>query len=217
MALPFLQQKPETLPKIPIDRVRELSSRGFSEIDIIDILRKEGYSADEIDEALTQALKMGVTGISPPAKSEVNLPKLEELQPKKMVPEVPETSLPPEYYAEPAYAEATYPQTYPSEEYFEYLIKEKTADLDEKIKEFVVRYSELEKRVAELNSQLNELAKSRSTSEQLIITKLEEVKSLLSDFETRVSGLEKAFKDTLPALIESIRALSDLVHRTKRV
>ncbi|MEM5870222.1 MAG: hypothetical protein QXR09_03615 [Candidatus Aenigmatarchaeota archaeon] len=212
MALPFLQQKPETSPRIPVDRVRELSSRGFSEVDIIDILRKEGYSADEIDEALTQALKMGVAGISPPVETEVSLPKLEELQPKKTVPEVPETSLPPEYYASSAYAETAYP----TEEYLEFLIKEKTADLDEKIREFVVRYSELEKRVAELNNQLNELVKTRTTSEQLILAKLEEVKNLLSDFETRISGLEKAFKDALPALIESVRALSDLVHKVKK-
>lgn len=213
MALPFLQQKPESLPRVPVDRVRELSSRGFSEIDIIDILRKEGYTADEIDEALTQALKIGVAGISPPTEGEISLPKLEELQPTKMVPEVPETSLPPEYYAEP-----TYPaQSYPNEEYFEYLVKERTAELDEKIKEFMIRYSELEKRVAELNNQLNELSKSRASSEQLIITKLEEIKSLLSDFEIRVSGLEKAFKDALPALIESVRALSVIAHRAKTI
>jgi hypothetical protein len=35
--------------------------------------------------------------------------------------------------------------------------------------------------------------------------------------ETRIAGLEKAFKDALPALIESVRALSDVVQRMKKL
>jgi DNA-binding transcriptional MerR regulator len=218
MPLPFLQQKPESMKKgVPVDRVTELSSKGFSEVDIIDILRKEGYSPDEIDAALTEALKLGVSGISPPAKDEVSLPKLEELQPKKAPMEVPETSLPQDYsyYSTPYYVQPE--QAYPSEDYIELLVKEKTAELDDKLKEFMIKYSELEKRFAEVHEQLNEIAKAKRTAEDLILVRLDEVKSVLTEVETRLSGVEKAFKDTLPALIESVRALSDVVQKMKKV
>jgi hypothetical protein len=218
MPLPFLQQKPETIKKgVPVDRVRELSSKGFSEVDIIDILRKDGYSPDEIDAALTEALKLGVAGISPPTKDEVGLPKLEELQPKQALLEVPETSLPEEYsYYSTPYAQPEQ-QAYPSEDYIEFVVKEKTAELDDKLREFVIKYSELEKRFSEVHEQLNEIAKAKTSGEQLIATRLDELKSILADMETRLAGLEKAFKDALPALIESVRALSDVVQRMKKL
>jgi len=38
----------------------------------------------------------------------------------------------------------------------------------------------------------------------------------LQDVDNRLTGLERAFKDTLPPLIESVRSLSDLVERLKR-
>ncbi|MEM5829263.1 MAG: hypothetical protein QW040_00555 [Candidatus Aenigmatarchaeota archaeon] len=216
MPLPFLQ-KPEVVKKgVPIERIRELSSRGFSEVEIIDILRKEGYSPEEIDAGLTEALKAGVSGISPPKEGPVSLPKLEELQPKQTPIEVPETSLPQDYfyYTSPAYASQ---QAYPTEEYIEYIVKERVAELDDKLKEFTIKYSELEKRFAELHEQLNELTKTKTTTEQLILTRLDEFKSILGDLETRIAGLEKAFKDALPALIESVRALSDVVQRMKKL
>ena len=218
MPLPFLQQKPESMKKsVPIDRVKELSSKGFSEVEIIDVLRKEGYSPDEIDAALTEALKLGVSGISPPAEAPTSLPKLEDLQPKQAAIEVPETSLPQDYgyYTSPEYAQPM--QAYPSEDYIEFIVKEKTAELDEKLREFVIKYSELEKRFSEIHEQLNELAKAKSSGEQLILARLDEFKSLLTDMETRLAGLEKAFKEALPALIESVRALSDVVQRMKKL
>jgi DNA-binding transcriptional MerR regulator len=218
MPLPFLQQKPETVKReLPIDRVKELSSKGFSEVDIIDILRKEGYSPDEIDAALTEALKLGVAGISQPVETPTSLPKLEDLQPKQAPIEVPETSLPEDYgyYTSPAYEQPA--QAYPAEDYIEFIVREKTAELDEKLKEFMIKYSELEKRMAEVHSQLNELAKAKSSGEQLILARLDEFKSILSDVETRLAGLEKAFKEALPALIESVRALSDVVQKMKRL
>jgi hypothetical protein len=67
MAL-FKKKEPETMTTgkgAPIDRVKDLSTRGFSEPDMIEVLRKEGYNPEEIDSALTEALKEGV-GVAPP-------------------------------------------------------------------------------------------------------------------------------------------------------
>src|SRR3972149_3615109 len=104
MAIPFFKKKTPVSGKgmVPTDRAKELTSKGFSEIEVIDILRKEGYSAEEIDKALTQAVKFGVTAEAPSQtaqSSSEKLPTLEEIAPtplKAEMPEMPETSLPQE-------------------------------------------------------------------------------------------------------------------------
>jgi uncharacterized phage infection (PIP) family protein YhgE len=210
----FKKKEPETLAIasrgfIPIERVKDLSTKGFSEPDMIDILRKEGFSPEEIDKSLTEALKAGVVG--EPQPSAPVLPTLDQLQPQQSqppqepVPQMPETSLPQEYYQ----------QQYPTEEYIEYVVRARTAEMDERVNEFVIKYGELEKRMAEVNEQLSDLAKARTSGEQLIISKIDSLKDLLADVNISMDGLEKAFKETLPALIESVRALSDLVQRMK--
>jgi DNA-binding transcriptional MerR regulator len=178
---------------------------------MIDILRKEGFSVDEIDKALTEALKAGVSGISPPStKTGPSLPTLEELQPPQQqvqpIPEIPETSLPEQYYQ----------QQYAPEEYIEYLVKERTDEINEKIREFMIKYEELEKRMEEIHDRINTIAKAKTSSEELILSKIDSFKDVVSDVDTRLSSLEKAFKETLPALIEAVRTLSDLVQRVKK-
>jgi DNA-binding transcriptional MerR regulator len=214
MAL-FGRKEPERIAfgkgYVPVDKVKELASKRLSEPEIIDSLRKEGFSADEIDKALTEALKSGVSGISPPAAQPTpTLPTLEQIQPPQPqaqeMPQIPETSLPEQYY-QPEYA---------PEEYVEYLVKERTAEIDEKINEFMIRYQELEKRMAEVHEQISAMTKTRTSTEELILSKIESFKDLIGDVDTRLSSLEKAFKETLPALIEAVRTLSDLVQRVKK-
>lgn len=208
MALPFLKKAPSTAERgIPADRVRELTSKGFSELEVIDVLRKEGYSPEEIDRALSQALKGGITA-APAATpvAEPKLPTLEEIAPKIEMPEMPETPLPEEYYAE----------TYPTEEYIEYVVKEKIGETKKSVDEISLKAKELEKRMENLHEQINVLIQTRSSEQNQILNRIDSFKEAMADIEIRLGGMEKAFKETLPALIESVRALSDLVQRLKR-
>lgn len=214
----------------PAERVKELSFRGFSEIDIIDVLRKEGFSPQEIDNALTQTTKAGVEGrggsaspaagfsyqtptqtptFPPPKKEEApsGLPTLEEITAPEQaeMPTVPETSLP-----------GGYGQEYPTEEYIDYVVQERLQDYAEQINEFVTMYKELERRINDIRNQLSILSQARTGEQQQIISKIDVFRESVDDLNARISGLEKAFKETLPALIESVRALSDLVQRMKR-
>ena len=213
----FFKKKPENMPALgkgflPTDRVKELSSKGFSEPEMIDILRKEGFSAEEIDKGLTEALRAGVTGASAPAfaptppAEEPKLPTLEEIAPEPTsMPAIPETSLPTEYY-----------QGYSPEEYLDYVLRERMGEIDERIVQFMSKYGEVEKKMAEVHEELSLLSKARITESQILMSKIDSFKETIDDVSARVSSLEKAFKETLPALIESVRALCDLVQRFKR-
>jgi len=214
MPLPFLKKKPEAFVGkgfIPVERVKELSSRGFAEPQIVDALLKEGFSVDEIDKALTQALK---TSVAAPAqkKEETKLPTLEDIVKEEKPLEVPETPL-----AEiEKYAGYPTEERYSTEEYIDYIVQARVAEIVEKIKEFEIKYSELEKRIENIRSQLDEFLKSRSEEQKQILDKIETFNESINDMNIKVGGLEKVFKETLPALIESVRALSELVQRLKK-
>src|SRR5438128_10637225 len=47
--------------RVPIERIKEMVARGFTEPEMIDILRNEGFTAEEIDKALTLAMRLGIT------------------------------------------------------------------------------------------------------------------------------------------------------------
>jgi len=118
---------------------------------------------------------------------------------------VPETSLPSEYY-----------QSYPTEEYIDYVIQEHMQDINDKLNIFTSRYKELEDRILEMSEHLKNMSTVQTGEEQRIVNRIEGFGDILNDVNMRMAGLEKAFKETLPALIESVRALSDVVQRLKR-
>ncbi len=222
MALPFLRGG-KGKGAIPVERVKDLTARGFSEVEIIDVLRKEGYSPEEIDTGLTQSLKFAAANPATPPnlglppeqpKERGMLPTLDDIlpreQPQTVTPQLPETSLPQEYYQQ------DHQQAYPTEDYVDYIVQARMGDINQKITEFSVKATEIEKRVQEISDRISEIMNLRNAEQTQILSKIETFKEGVTDIETRISGLERAFKETLPALIESVRALTDLVQRFKR-
>ncbi|MEM7825397.1 MAG: hypothetical protein QW412_00880 [Candidatus Aenigmatarchaeota archaeon] len=214
--MPALPRREEAFPTPVLSRIEELSSRGLSEIEIIEILRKEGYSPDEIDKGLTEALKIGATQLRPPPpKPKEEVKKLPE-QPKlpvslpapeapEQIPQVPETSVQQEYF---------YPE-YSTEEYIDYVVKERTEEFSKKMNELILKQKELEAKIVSLYERLSEFSQVKTSEKELIGTKIDSLKELVTEINARVESLERAFKETLPALIESIRALSELTQKIK--
>ena len=212
--LPFLKKKEATAKNyVPMERVKDLAGKGFSEPEMIDVLRKEGYPAEAIDTALTQSIKSNVASDMPkPPAAESRetgfeqLPTLEELTPKVEMPQLPGEPLPQGYYQ----------QQYPTEDYIDYIVQARVSEVNEKLNEFNIRYQEMEKRINSISEQLTQLMQTRSGEHQQILTRIDNFTDTVNDVNTRMGSLEKVFKETLPALIESVRALSDLVQRFKR-
>lgn len=229
VGLPFFKKKQsKVIPGkgfVPVDRVREMASRGFSEPEMIDILRREGFSAEEIDQALTQALRIGVTGEETrptpmraagypqqqPAGEEEKptLPTLQSLQTAQpaggTMPQIPETSLP-EYYMNPT-----------SEEYIDYIVQTRVAEVYDKIAEMEERHNNLQKKIDEFSEKMKEFIEGKTLSQQKELSiDLEKFTESMNEMDSRVGSLEKAFKETLPALVSSVRSLGDLVQKMKK-
>jgi len=209
---------------IPVDRVRDMSKKGFSEPEIVDALRKEGFAAKEIDRALTQSLKVGVTGQPKEEEKASKIPTLQELQsgssPQPASPQMqsqesvgPQMPEPMPYESQQYYAPA---QDYSTEELIESVIHEKTGELDKRFMEMKAKNVALERRLADLHNQLTTMSKGRTQTEEAILTKVEVFKESLDEISAHLSSLEKAFKEALPALIESVRSLTDLVNKVKK-
>lgn len=231
-------EKPPSLGKgfLPTDKVKELSTKGFAEPEIIDVLRKDGFSSEEIDRALTQSLKIGVTG----EEESQNLPTLKDLnyqegndfqnqgeqflpslpmpQQQPMMPQEqqyasnlpPQMAQPQEYYSQPQQPELI------TEELVESIIHERMGELDDRLGEFKNKYNDLERKILDLHNRLVIVSKGRTDKDEEIISKIDSFKDTLEDMNARLSGLEKTFKEALPALIESVHSLTDLVHEMRR-
>ena len=68
----------------------------------------------------------------------------------------------------------------------------------------MARYADVERKMAQIHEQLNSLSRAGTTDQQLLLSKIDSFKETIDDVSARVNSLEKAFKETLPALIESV-------------
>lgn len=203
MALTFLKKKEEKYGKgfVPTERVRELLSKGFMEHEIVDTLRKEGFSAEEIDKALTEALRDRV-------EKKEELPTIEDIKPKKedkesvevFEPQAPEEML----------------HSYPAEEYITALVQARVSEVEDKIRMIESKYLELSKRIEMLNRNLDEILRSGKEEKQEILKRIEDFGERLEEIGAKIGGLERAFKETLPALIDGVRGLVSLVENLKK-
>ncbi|MCD6483294.1 MAG: hypothetical protein J7K83_03450 [Candidatus Aenigmarchaeota archaeon] len=229
----FSKKKSTSVGKgfVPTDKVKELFSKGFSEVEIIDILRKEGFSPEEVDKALTEALKSEINKVKLPTKKDIEESVKEEAKPSQPLTQQPDQQTQPVQQAtqqiqqpqsvqpvnpvQQEVAEEEYAYVTP-EEYVEYLIREKMQDLNTRLMEFNMKYKELENRIADLTERLDNFWKSREDEYQSILRRIETLKDSLDEMNTRIATLERAFKETFPSLIEGIKLLSEVVQKLKK-
>ena len=195
--------------RVPIERIKEMAARGFTEPEMIDILRNEGFNAEQIDKALTLAMRLGITQKGEGKAGTMGLPTYEEFlqrvkregqtREREERPEPPPQ--PRETYREPAQSpKENYSRTYPTEDYIRNLVQERVGDVD--------------RRISEIHGQIRDLS-SRLEAQQQIFLKIDDVKQDVKELAMKLKSLEKAFKDTLPSIVQSVKVIGDLVHKLK--
>jgi len=193
----------------PVERVKELSSHGFSEPEIIDVLRREGYTPQEIDLALTQALKEKLQSpIEQPQKEkeEEKLPTFEDVV-KKVQPEQPVQEIPAQQQISLQQHQYSWDDYF---NYIDYLIHSRINEITKELEKINLKYQNLEKRIEEINQSMRQTITTREESYTQILKRIEELNDSFKEVEQRISVLEELFKEILPALIESVRSLTKL-------
>lgn len=191
----MLFRKKETR-EVPINEVQQLSSEGASDKDIIKKLKSEGYSYDTIEKGMLQAVKEGVN--QQPAEETFQ----EEPQMQQEVFQEDPTDL------GVAEAEETVSPEIIVEELVEGVVEEKWQKLES-------RLEGMENEISKVYARLKQ-AEQRTAVAPLKDERIDDYTERLEDLEARIGGLEKAFKQFLPALTRNIESLSGMIHEMKQ-
>jgi len=85
--------------------------------------------------------------------------------------------------------------------------------------EFQNVYEELDvmaEKLEELDDRVHDLEVRDDEDQQEFVQKMDEVEDHIDSYESRIGGLEKAFQQILPSLVDNIRDLTGLVQEIKR-
>ena len=256
-APPGMSRPPER-KIVPTDEVRALSSRGVAEPDIIRALRREGYSTNEIDQAMKDALRSRVSGdfyrpineygeapLGPPPES---MPSREEIPRNLGYPisaaEEEEDLEPPPYEppAGPPMREPEFPDM-PSGDYFEpaprrmpapargsqkggmdkremeelaeVIVDEKLRDVRERFKAVEAQFQQVGRRLDSVSDEINRMRMDKSGEIKGIENKIDSYYKGMEGVNSRIESMERALRDSLSPMLESLRSLSDLVRSMK--
>ncbi len=184
---------------VPIEEIQELTAKGMSDRDVIKKLKGEGYSYDSIEKAMLQAVKEGV-GEEP--RQEQSQPFEQPGQEQEFTEQMPELGL----SEVDTLGDVVAPEVI-VEELVEGVVEDKLHNFEE-------RLARIEEEIPKLYARVKhtQMPVQQDIGED---THIEEMTSQIEDIEARIGGLERAFKQFLPALTKNIEALSSMIHEMK--
>ncbi|MEM5821086.1 MAG: hypothetical protein QXP34_02055 [Candidatus Aenigmatarchaeota archaeon] len=222
--------------EIPVEKVKNMLNRGFSEIEIIDQLRKEGYSPEEIDKALTQAInevKLAKQSIEPmpqqftsqqPLYQTASQPITSQQQPfqfQSQQPSQPQFSI----QNQPSSTIETNLESnkeilenidYVSlEEYINYIIRDRVSELNRRLMEVNLKFKELEEKILNIREEMERATKENKDDLSKILNEIRLNRDNINDLAIKIDTLSKTLKELLPSLVESVRLLGEIVQKLK--
>jgi len=181
----FFTKKKEPASPVPSERIDSMISKGMSDRDIIKTLKSEGYSYEQIEGAMMNAVKSGVDEPAPPPPTQRSaLPDME-------MPDAGSTEV-----IEP-------------EQIVEELIE---SVVENKWKKFDVEIERLNAETNSIRETLRSRPQPQKTGDD---ERVSAFSSQIDDLTARVGGLEKAFRQFLPSLTKNIESLSNIIHEMK--
>ncbi len=199
----------------PVEKVKEYIASGMPEADIIKTLKSAGYSFREIDAALNNALKTGVgtETYMDDAPLQETVPDTDTLEPLAEIPEENKIVAPQVFAGDDEGSEKI------NVEELEEVVN---SIADEKMRAFKIDIEKSANSVLvfaeKLNSVSNGLDSIKTTWEKSNADtekKLGEFHAKLDDFEPKILGLERAFKDIMPNLVDSVREVKEAIHEIR--
>ena len=213
ISLPFKKGE----KKSAIERVQELGSHGRSEKEIINMMRQEGYSNEEISGALNKAIKFRVSGPSSGYTDQPPTPSYTRGGPSsRFVAPPPETSGSWEGSGDSNVIEMTEEEEIGLEELIEEIIEEKWKSVNSDLEEIQKGFIQLQDQIDFLNQRINKIEEKDKEKETQIKEMIQDSSNQMQRIEGRIGSVEKAFKDFLPNLTENVRSLSSIVEKMKK-
>lgn len=208
----FFRKKKKALGPIPIEEIKDMSRNGMSDREIIKRLKKQGYSYNEIERAMLQAVK---DGVGEPRHAEPRAEPTEEPRSDPMQGFYPEEESPTDVLSDAEMPELDEMKNDVSpeiviEEIVEGVVEEKWGKFKQQIEKMEESIEVLRTEIKE-KSMITKKAEPNKEQEEAIF----DLSTKLEDIEARVGGLEKAFKQFLPSLTRNIESLSTMIHEMR--
>ncbi len=194
---------------VPLSRVEDLVSKGLSKRQIIDYLRKEGYSVDLVEKAFLQMnSKQGALSNSGAPVSEqlpalqpsgIPLPKSES---QNDFDDVSDDSLEPSVENEITKAGDV-------ESLVEVIVEEKFAELADKVEDFDNLKDSVDSKISSFNSEIDSIKSRISDLEKFRDENMVSQKKALDDFRLEITAIEKAFHKLVPAISSNVRKMRE--------
>ncbi len=147
----------------------------------------------------------GEAGSKPPAE-EYKEPEFErELE--EEIPRLPESGR--------SRREKRYEKRREIEELAETIVEEKWETFRKEMDDVITRFRELEGKITSLEQNVNRLQGEKKTELEEIKNKIDTYKDSISEASSRIEAVERALKDSLTPMMQSIRSLSDAIKTFK--
>lgn len=101
------------------------------------------------------------------------------------------------------------------EELIEIIVSEHFTEVEDEFSNVYSEIDDLLERVEKLEEEIKEIKIREDEDQEEVVQKVEEMEEYLEQSQSRIGGMEKAFKQVLPSLVENTRELSSLVKDMK--
>lgn len=203
------QQNGAPTRPLPEERVTILLSQGFAEPEIIRVLKEEGYSFQEIDSGITNVLKQKVSSDPAAFNSSFQGTPVEDLSPVFRPNQADVMRDENDRRDKTAVIEEM-------EEVIETLIEEKFSRVLEELERADKKFVDLNEKFHALNAKLDTIESQGKGTFAAEIDKINAVDAKEETLEPRIASLEKAFKDIIPNLVDSIREVRETQASSRR-
>ena len=216
--------------------VRSMFDQGYSEEEIRNELQGQ-YSSDQINRAINNAVTSSATGgnedqggpqpMSPYQEEDEALDpsdqqtqqnnqqnqQQQQMNPQQQIPNQGQQNQQQQASLQTGDSNQVDPKV---EELIETIVAENFQKVE---KEFQNVYSELDvlaEELEDLEERVHDLEVRDDEDQKEFVNKMEEVEEHIDSYESRIGGLEKAFQQMLPSLVDNIRDLTQLVQEIKQ-
>jgi archaellum component FlaC len=220
--------------------VENLFDQGYSEEEIRQELRGQ-YSEDELQNAINQAVKSSATSqqgegpqpMTPYQGGEENVSPMDEgfsdnsgnpsedtrgqqasMEPMdNSQPQNPDSR--PQQPAQTGNQGVSQGQT-DVEELIETIVAENFQKVEKEFENAYSEIDEMQEKIQDLEERVGELEVRDDEDQTQFIEKMDEIENDINEYQSRIGGLEKAFQQVLPSLVDNVRDLTQLVQEIKQ-
>ena len=103
-----------------------------------------------------------------------------------------------------------------TEELVETIVAENLDQLEREFNNVYEELDQLRQDINDLDQRVHDLEVRDDEDQQQFIKKVDEMEDHVDNYQSRIGGLEKAFQQVLPSLVDNVRDLTDLVQEIKK-